>query len=220
MRRGMAVLALLLLGLAPADSQALLQQYAATIDAVVAPKASIYSYTVSQAGPSDIEQRHRIYRSGAQVRDETLIVDGASPKAAMIRVYRNTDAYAIGRTAPRQTEYRFLFLRPVSHGDHIDYLYQTTPMIASAFSVTQVLIDGTSFLPRTIWFKTASASASGKGVLQYAAFGGHWMPVLATVDAIVGGKPARERIAWGDYRFPASLPAATFNARRRPLPPS
>ena len=215
----LAVSAFLLAGVAPADSQMVLQHYSAAIEATIAPKAAIYTYAVSQAGPSDIEQRHRIYRSGAEVRDETLSVDGVAPKAAMIRVYRNADAYAIDRVAPRIAYYRFLFLHSVTRGDRIDYLYETTPLVTGAFSVTRVLIDGTSLLPRTIWFKTASETASGIGVLQYAPTGGHWMPMLATVDATVAGKPARERIAWSDYRFPPSLPAATFNARPLQQPP-
>jgi len=220
MWRAIVVGALLLVGLAPADSQVVLQQYSAALERVPAAKAAIYSYAVSQAGPTDIEQRHRIYRSGSEVRDETIAIDGVAPKLAAIRIYRSEDAYAIGRVAPRQAFYRFLYLRQVARGDRIDYLYQTTPLVAGAFAVTQVLVDGKSLLPRTIWFTTGSLTASGKGVLQYEPISGHWMPVLATIDAIVGGKPARERIAWSDYRFPPSLPAATFNARRLPLPPT
>jgi hypothetical protein len=217
MRRTIVLLAVLLVGLAPIDSQVVLTRYATALGNLVAPKAAIYSYDVSQAGPSDIEQRHRIYRSGSQIRDETLTVDGVSPKAAQIRVYRNADAYAIDQVAPRLALYRFLFLRAVKSGAHFDYLYQTTALVPGAYSVTRVLIDGTSWLPRTIWFRTASVNATGSGVLQYASVSGHWMPIVATVDALVDGKPARERITWDGYRFPPSLPVATFNAP--PLPP-
>ena len=33
----------------------------------------------------------------------------------------------------------------------------------------------------------------------------------------IDGKPARERIAWSDYSFPAFLPALTFQAAKSPL---
>jgi hypothetical protein len=39
------------------------------------------------------------------------------------------------------------------------------------------------------------------------------MPVLASISATVGGTPARERIAFGEYRFPTSLPPSTFGKR-------
>jgi hypothetical protein len=43
------------------------------------------------------------------------------------------------------------------------------------------------------------------------------MPVVAAATAQVGGKPARERITWSDYRFPQSLPPSTFQPPQ-PLP--
>ncbi|HEY5256885.1 MAG TPA: hypothetical protein VIJ12_00745 [Candidatus Baltobacteraceae bacterium] len=218
MRRALVAFALLLLGVAPADSQAVLTRYAVALARVTPPKIAIFSYTISQAGPTDIEQRHRVYRRGSYVRDETLSSDGAAPKEAIVKVYRRADVYDISRVAPTQAAYRFLFLQAVSRGSHIDYFYQTTALTGGAFVVTRVLIDGQTFLPRAIWFATTSFSATGKGLLQYAAVGGHWMPTLATVDATVGGHPARERILWSAYRFPPSLPAATFRARPFPLP--
>jgi hypothetical protein len=71
-------------------------------------------------------------------------------------------------------------------------------------------------------FRTASADATGEGEVVYAPFGRYWMPVLATISANVKGKPARERITWGDYRFPEALPPSTFvpprPLRTGPLP--
>jgi hypothetical protein len=43
------------------------------------------------------------------------------------------------------------------------------------------------------------------------------MAVTADAQARVNGKPAREHIAWSDYRFPQSLPPSTF-AQPEPLP--
>ncbi|HEU5479905.1 MAG TPA: hypothetical protein VFU90_08745, partial [Candidatus Tumulicola sp.] len=50
------------------DSQYVLQRYALAIDAAPAPKYVVFTYAVSQLGPSNLEQRHTIYRSGNDVR--------------------------------------------------------------------------------------------------------------------------------------------------------
>ncbi len=83
--------------------------------------------------------------------------------------------------------------------------------------VEQLTIDGTTFLPRQIRFHSEGENARGKGAVEYAAFGKYWLPVVAAVNATVNGKPARERIAWSDYRFPPSLPSSTF-IPPQPLP--
>ena len=222
MRKTAALVALIsLLGLAPAqlDSQLVLQQYELRMGDLHAPKAMIFSYTVSQAGPNDIEQRHRIYRSGLDVRDETLAVDGAALKPKIVRIGKREDRYDIARLAPRTTTYTMLFLRTVRDGSHLDYEYQATPLVAQAsgFVVDRVTIDGATFFPRVIGFRTASVAAHGTGKLEYEKIGGYCVPVAVSVDAEVDGKPAREHIAWSDYRFPPSLPASTF-VPPKPLP--
>src|SRR5262249_35686846 len=96
--------------------------------------------------------------------------------------------------------------------------YETTALIhAPAAIVERVTIDGTRYLPLVVKFHTESADSHGVGEIDYAPFGKYWMPVVATVDATVNGRPARERIVWSDYRFPDSLPAATFYPPK-PLP--
>ena len=219
MRRALAALAvLLLLGTGPQDSQFVLQRYELELGDLKAPPAMIFSYTVSQEGATTIEQRHRVYRSGLRVRDETLTDNGETLKPKVVQITRREDRYAIARLAPRSASYTFLFLRPVRNGASLDYEYEATPNRAeSAFSVTRVVIDGTNYLPRTISVHTAGASASGDGQLEYGRSGGYWVPVAAMVQATVNGKPARERITWGEYRFPPSLPPSTFIAPK-PLP--
>ncbi len=209
------LLGLLLLGAAPLDSELVLQNYARALAALHTPKFVIFSYAVSQAGPNDIEQRHRIYRSGFDVRDETILVDGAKPKNAAISIGKRVDRYAVGRIAPRPNAYELLFVRAIVTGARTDYLFDATPFarVATGFVVTHVTIDGQTFLPRSIAFHAASIAARGGGEIRYAPFAGHWMPVLATIGANVNGQPARERIAFGDYRFPTSLPPATFGKR-------
>lgn len=200
------------------DSELVLQRYALAIEAVVPPKNVVFTYAVSQLGPSNIEQRHRIYRSGTDVRDETLAVDGVALTRKIVRISRREDRYAIARLAPRTGAYQMLFLHPVQDGDHLDYVYETTPVVRQSGPVVDtVTIDGLRFLPRAIDFRTIAGDVSGSGEVRYASFAPYWMPVSATVDARVGGKPARERITWGEYRFPESLPPSTFSAPR-PLP--
>ncbi len=210
----------LLLGLTPTqlDSQLVLQRYELEMGDLRPPKAVIFSYTVSQAGPNDIEQRHRIYRSGLDVRDETLAIDGAALKPKIVRIGKREDRYDVLRIAPRSTTYTMLFLRAVRDGGHLDYQYETSPLVAQAgFVVERLTIDGETFLPRVIGFRTAGPSARGAGKLEYSKIGAYCVPVAVSVDAEINGKPAREHIAWGDYRFPPSLPASTFVAPK-PLP--
>jgi hypothetical protein len=212
-----------LLGVAPPvpsqlDSQYVLQRYSLAIDAIPVPKAVVFSYTVSQVGPSNIEQRHTLYRSGSDVRDETRAVDGVALSRKTVRFSHREDRYAIARLAPRAVAYQMLFLHPVKDGQHLDYVYEVTPLIRQAgASVDRMTIDGVRFLPRVIHFHTSGLNAAGVGQVEYAPFGRFWMPVAASVDGSINGKAARESIAWGDYRFPEALPPSTFQ-RPKPLP--
>ncbi len=200
------------------DSQVVLQRYAAKLLVAASPPAVIFTYTVSQAGPHDIEQTHLIYRSGIHVRDETLAVDGVSLKQKFTRIARYRDRYAIARIAPRTSTYTFLFERVTREGSHYDYTYAAIPLVTlGGFVVDRVTIDGATYLPSKIEFTASGATISGKGVLYYAPFGRYWMPVQASVAAKVEGRPARERIAWSGYRFPSSLPESTF-VLPKPLP--
>lgn len=208
------VLALALLGSVPSplDSQIVLDRYALALATFAPPKAMIFTYSVSQAGPTDLEQRHEVYRSGLRVRDETIAVNGSSVHRKIVRIARRADPYAVTALAPRSDAYELLFSNAVRDGKHVDYVYDAQPIARSesGFVVDRVTIDGESFLPRTIAFHTAGALASGKGSVTFASVGGYWVPVLATVNAVVNGTKARERIVFFDYRFPAALPRSTF----------
>jgi hypothetical protein len=202
------------------DSQYVLQRYSVAIETVPVPKAVIFTYTVSQAGPSNLDQRHVVYRSGSQVRDETLAVDGVPLVHKIVSFARREDRYEVSRIAPKAAAYEMLFVRALKDGHHTDYQYDATPLLRGAnAAVDRVTIDGITYLPKDIHFKTGSQDARGDAHVEYAAFGRYWMPVVAEITAVVKGKPARERIAWGDYRFPDSLPPSTFEPPR-PLPHS
>ena len=196
---------------APLDSQYVLSRYALAIDAIPVAKDVVFTYTVSQLGPSTIEQRHTVFRSGSDVRDETLSVDGVTLSHKRVRFSKREDPYTVTKLAPRTVANQILFLGATKDGAHYDYAYEVTPFVKpSGAAVERVTIDGARFLPRIVRFRTASATATGEGQVVYAPFGRYWMPVVATIDATVNGKPARERITWGDYRFPEALPASTF----------
>lgn len=211
--------AALTLGTAPLlDTQLVLARYEHALATLKQPPSQIFSYAVSQAGAGDIEARHRIYRSGANVRDETLSENGQTLKPKRVAISQREDRYSVSRIAPQSSTYRFLFLHTVKDGNHLDYAFQVEPIVPSdTFSVTQVTVDGVRFLPVSIVFTTASSSAKGTGTITYAPTNGYWVPVAASIAATVNAKPAREHIAFGDYRFPPSLPSSTF-ATPRPLP--
>ncbi len=221
MTRRVAVLGLVFsIAAAPAqfDSQYVLQRYVLAVANVVTPKVVVYSYTVSQVGPSNIEQRHRVYRSGTSVRDETVWVDGMTLRRKIVRFSHRADRYAVSRFAPRPETYQLLFLGTTRDGRHLDYVYDATPLSRpSGAWIDRLTIDGQNFLPRAVHFHTSGDDAQGTGNIEFAPFGKYWMPIAAVAQARVKGKPARELITWSDYRFPSSLPPSTFQPPE-PLP--
>jgi hypothetical protein len=207
------------------DSEYVLQRYSLAVATLATPKAVVFSYSVSQVGPSNIEQRHIVYRSGLYVRDETLSVDGMSLSRKVVRFYHREDRYAVTRFAPHTDAYELLFLRTAKDGHHLDYVYEATPLTRHAGAwIDRLTIDGVKYLPRVVHFHTAGPDAHGTGEIEFAQFGKYWMPVVAAATASVDGKAARERIAFGDYRFPEDLPPSVFQPPepllRAPLPPT
>lgn len=200
------------------DSQYVLQRYASAIASVAAPKVVVFSYTISQVGASNIEQHHRVYRSGLDVRDDTLTIDGVTLLQKVVRFSRHQDHYAVSRFAPNPNTYELLFLGTTKDGHHLDYVYEATPLShSSATWIDRLTIDGATFLPRVVHFHSGGAEVEGSGEVEFAPFGTYWMPVLAKATARVKGALATERIVWNDYRFPQSLPPSTFQ-EPRPLP--
>jgi hypothetical protein len=221
MTRRVALVAIIFaLGAAPVqlDSQYVLQRYVLAIENVAVPKTVVYSYTVAQVGPTNIEQRHRIYRSGNAVRDEVVWVDGMLLRRKIVRFSHREDRYAVGRFAPRPDTYQLLFLGTTRDGRHLDYVYEATPLARPSDAwIDRLTIDGENFLPRAVHFHTSGTEAQGTGNIEFAPFGKYWMPVAAVAQARVKGKPARELITWSDYRFPSALPPSTFQPPE-PLP--
>jgi hypothetical protein len=214
----LALIAAAAISSAPLDSQAVLERYASRLLTTEAPKTLVFSYSVSQAGPQTIEETHRVYRSGDLVRDETLQVDGQTLKIKVTRIARYRNRYTLETLAPRMTEYAFLFLRSVRGGNSYSYVYRAVPLGATgAFVIDGITIDGRTFLPTEIRFRTHSAKITGAGAVSFGRSGKYWVPSTVTVQATIAGKPARERITFASYQFPSSLPKSTFQSPR-PLP--
>lgn len=199
------------------DSEVVIQRYARTLLHLSSPKVMVFSYTVSQAGPTDIEQTHRIYRSGDLVRDETLLVDGAKQKTIRVARYRNR--YTLTNLAPRLTEYTFLFDGATRSGSTLMYSYKAVANApaTAGFVIDGMVIDGKTYLPALIRFHTAAPGARGKGTVSFVPSGRYWVPQVVTLEADLAGKSARERITFSGYRFPLRLPKSTFQGPR-PLP--
>lgn len=215
-----AALLAALLGASPAplDSQLVLLRYATRLIIAPQPKNIIFTYTVSQAGPVSIEQTHRIYRSGLLVRDETLAVEGLRPAERITRIAKYRDRYTLEALAPRVSDYTFLFQEARRVAGHLEYRYTAIPLIkGSSFLIETMSVDGRSFLPSDLRFRISVRGAKGRGDIHFAKYGRYWMPTIVTIAASVGSRPARERIVFTGYRFPASLPKATFRSPK-PLP--
>ena len=213
-----AIVMLLALAGAPLDSQVVLERYASHLVAIDSPKTLIFSYTVSQAGPRDIEQTHRVYRSGDLVRDETLSVDGQTLKSKVTHIGRYRNHYTIDGLAPRLTQYAFLFVRAVKSGNSYDYAYRAEALsVSSSFVVEGMTINGRTYLPSEIRFRTSRGTVDATGTVGFAQAGKYWVPTAASVEATINGKPAREHITFSAYQFPESLPKSTFQAPK-PLP--
>jgi len=195
-------------GLVQIDSQVVVNRYVAALDQLLQPKYVVFSYRVSQAGAHNIEQTHRVFRGQSRERDETVSVEGDPVK--MVRVLTASDRYSVSRLAPRTGAYTFLFMETRRSGKHLDYVYSTEPLTSSAFTVTEVTLDGETYLPSLIRFTIGAGGVRANGYVAYAKVSHYWMPTLATASADIAGRPTRERIAWSAYSFPTSLPPSTF----------
>ena len=212
----------LLLALAAApqrqDSQVVLREYVRAMESLAMPTASICKYSISQAGPVQIEQQHLLYRQGDLVRDSLLASQGIPVRAKSIVIAHRADRYSIDRLAPTLHDYEILFLSAHKVGKSIQYRYQATALAPnSRFSITGFTIASGRFLPSAIAFTSSGDGAVGHGAVLYHAVGRFWVPYEAYVTGRVNGKPANERIVWSDCSFPRSLPETTFRVPQ-PLP--
>jgi hypothetical protein len=192
-----------------------LARYTAALAAFSAPAVLSFDYTLEQSGARDMEQTHRVFRSGANERDETLDVDGRKLDPPTTRIFRGRpDHYTVALLAPQPSRYDFTYLGPHRDGRHLDYVFDAVGGGSPAYRVTRVTIDGVTFLPRSVDFKSG---ATGTGSVIFGPDGHWWVPLEVSASATVDGLAASERLSFTNYRFPPSLPTSTF-AAPRPLP--
>jgi hypothetical protein len=192
-----------------------LERYAAALAALVPPHAISFEYLLEQTGARDLLQEHRVIRRGTDQRDEILAVDGRNLDPPAIRItHGRRDRYEVAALAPKADAYEFRFIGNVRDGHHEDWVFATTPHTAGAFRVTEVTIDGISFLPASIAF--ATDVHNGTGTIAFERVEGYWVPTVATARATYAKLAAQERITFTSYRFPTALPPGTF-ARARPV---
>ena len=197
--------------------------YASALATLHPPKTVSFEYSVEQLGLHNLEQRHRVYRSGRSERDETLVVNGQKLPRPAIRILNNrTNRYDIAAIAPKPNGYAFAYLGARSGGSGTLYTFRTRPHVPGAFAVSEISVDGRSFLPAIVRFRIAGGHARGSGELRYGRAEAYWVVRQAQVSVrMTSGATAYERITWSQYQFPASLPRSTFEAPRAtpaPLP--
>jgi len=195
---------------------AIVHDYVAALAALRRPKATSFDYTVSQLGLRNMEQKHHVYRSGLDERDETLFVDGYALRAPSVRIVRHRSyRYDAVTVAPKPAQYAFTFVGANKSAAGVSYRFRTLPRSVRAFEVVELEIDGRSALPSLVRFRIAGSGARGQGTLRYGRSGTQWVVREARVTArLRDGKTARERIVWSNYRFYDSLPKSTFDTRK------
>ena len=193
-----------------------LERYAASLAALKHPKALSFDYSVEQLGLHDMEQTHHVYRSGLHERDETLVVDGFPlPRPAVRIIASRSDRYDIGAVAPTAAGYSFKYSGVVVDGDDVGYVFSTEPRAARSFAVSEVVIDGRTFLPNVVRFKIVGDGAHGSGELLFGQADAFWLVRQAQVNAhLTSGALTHERITWSNYQFPSALPPSTFDVPR------
>jgi hypothetical protein len=198
---------------------AVVAKYASALKAVKEPRVFSVEYTIEQTGTRSLEQTHRIFRSGADERDETIAVNGSRPAVPLVRIFRRRPyRYTIAALAPKPSAYDFTYAGPHKSGKHVDYVFDVTPKKDTpSFAFTQVTIDGVTFLPSAVSFVTNQHAGSGR--VTFAKSDRWWVARTAAAQANVPGGIAHERLNFSRWRFPATLPQSTFSPPRPLLTP-
>jgi hypothetical protein len=202
---------------APAIAPAtVLARYATALAKHRTPLVLSFEYSIDQAGAHDIQQTHRIFRSGNSERDELLSVDGKRLEPPSIHIFLGRrNRYAVEALAPRPEAYTFRYAGSVRDGRHVDEVFATKPLSPQPAAIDQVIIDGVSFMPVAIHFVTTTRGGSGN--VTFTQVQKYWVPLSAVARAKVGKTPAVEHLSFYRYRFPTSLAPSTFSTPR-PLP--
>ncbi len=198
----------------------MLARYSAALAALREPRVFTLEYTLEQTGPRTLEQAHRIFRTGRDERDETIAVNGTRATRPQIRIFRGRPyRYTVAALAPKPAQYDFAYAGTRRDGHHLDYVFRLRAKQPGAFRLTEVAVDGLSFLPGTVAF--ATRDHGGSGSVSFGKQVKWWVASAATAAARApGGGVEHERLTFSRWRFPPSLPASTFSVPRAlPSPP-
>lgn len=199
----------------PLPPESVLVHYMHALETVPNPTTLSFQYTVEQLGGHDIAQTHRVYRSGTDERDETLVIDGERVVPPQVRIFHGRrNRYTITNIAPRPDVYDFKYVGPQTIGSHVNYVFRTMPKGPAPFAISQVTIDGVKFLPLVVQFRTNQAGVAGTGAITYGPSGHYWVPISVNANARDLSQTARERILFSAYDFPPELPPGTFGGLR------
>ena len=194
----------------------MLARYAEALAANPTPSVISFEYSLDQTGAHDIQQTHRVFRSGLSERDELLTADGKTLNPPGIHIFLgHRNRYAVEALAPRPEAYMFRYIGTVRDGHHVDEVFATTPRSAADVRIDQVTIDGVTALPDMVHFSTTVHA--GHGSIAFGRVQKYWVATAATATATLAKVSTVEHVAFYRYRFPGALGASTF-ATPRPLP--
>ena len=205
------------LAVAAPSPDAIIARYTAALAAFHSPRVLTFEYTLDQSGAKSAVQYHRVFRVGNDERDELLALDGKKLSPPTVRVFHGRrNRYTVEALAPTTVAYTFRYVGARKSARHQDFVFATVPKgAATAFRVSQLVVDGVTYLPGSIAFATTAHAGHGS-----IAFGGsrkNWVVTAAEAHAMYANLPSSERLSFTRYRFPVTLPSSTF-AVPRPLP--
>lgn len=191
-----------------------LTKYAAAMALAKEPQAFSFEYALDQSGVRNLSSQHRVYRSGETERDETIAINGQQTRRPEVRIFHNRpNRYALAKIAPREDAYIFMPAGTIVSGKRRDYSFRLTPYKPQAFRVDRIIIDGVTFLPRSLSYTMHAGANVGTGTLVFGKSDKYWM--IGSATASVGD--SREKIVWSSYRFISVMPRETF-AEPKPVP--
>ena len=187
---------------------------------VKTPPAYTCEYTITDSGTRPQESTHRVFREHGRERDEIVGFNGESLGHPEVRIFaRRGDPYAVATLSPRPQNYAFTYVGVVHNGKTPTYVFNAFAQGTPAYEVTRFTIDGSTFLPASIAFRTHTKTTEGSGEVTYRKVDRYWMPQTATARAEVNGALETEQINWSGYQFYPNLPPSTFAAPTAVLPP-
>ena len=196
--------------------EAVLARYAKALAKTHTPLVLSFEYSIDQSGARDIQQTHRVFRSGNLERDELLSLDGKRVEPPTIHIFLGRrNRYTLEALAPRPEAYAFRYAGSVRDGRHADYVFTTKRLSPAPATVAELTIDGVTYLPVTIRF--VADSHGGSGAVNFSRVQKYWMATSAIARATYAKFASIEHLTFYRFRFPVSLAASTFSTPR-PLP--